>query len=202
MSKMITKWKVLFQVALFALVIAVSSCKQQSAAEDTKKVAEEANEENLEAKDSVNDAMEKDSDYLIAAAETNLMQIELGKLAMSKSTNTSIKDLAKMMIDQHIKASEKLNPLAASKQVVLPMALTDKGKDKYENLNKKSGKDFDDAYVDMMVNGHEDAISKIKDASEDAKDADIRAWAAAMLPKLNTNLQDSKTLRDQIKKTK
>lgn len=202
MSKMITKWKVLFQVALFALVIAVSSCKQQSAAEDTKKVAEEANEENLEAKDSVNDAMEKDSDYLIAAAETNLMQIELGKLAMSKSTNTSIKDLAKMMIDQHIKASEKLNPLAASKQVVLPMALTDKGKDKYENLNKKSGKDFDDAYVDMMVNGHEDAISKIKDASEDAKDADIRAWAAAMLPTLNTHLQDSKTLRDQIKKTK
>lgn len=201
MIKKITTWKAFFQVTLLSLVIAFSSCKQQSA-EDTKDVAEEATEENLEAKDSVTDVREKDSDYLIAAAETDMMEIELGKLAMTKSTNASVKDLGKMMIDQHTTASEKLKPLAASKQVVLPMGLTDKGKENYEDLNKKSGKDFDEAYTDLMVDGHEDAISKMKDASEDAEDAEVRQWAAAMLPVLNTHLQHAKTIKDQIKKTK
>lgn len=194
--------KMLLGIALFSLIFAVSSCKQEPKPEDSKEAAEDVNEANLEAKDSISDVRADDSDYLVAAAEVDLMEIELGKLALTKTSNAKVKDLANMMIDQHTKATAALKPLAASKQTVLPAVLTDKGKEHYDELNKKSGKEFDEAYADLMVDGHEDAISKIKDASENAKDAEIKKWATDMLPTLNTHLEHAKMLKDQIKKTK
>jgi putative membrane protein len=199
-----TKFKIghLFLSAAVLSLILTASCKQQPKNEDTKEVAEDVNDATETAKDSVTDARNDDSDYLIAAAETDMMEIELGKLALKKTTNAKVKELANMMIEQHTKASATLKSLAASKQVAIPAALTDKGKEAYDDLDRKSGRDFDDAYADKMVDGHEDAISKIKDASKNAKDAEIRQWAADMLPTLNTHLEHSKMLQDQIKKTK
>ena len=187
--------------AAFTLVL-TASCKQEPKNEDTKEVAEDVNDATETATDSISDARNDDSDYLVAAAETDLMEIELGKLALKKSTNPKVKELANMMIDQHTKASTATKSLASKKQIALPAALTDKGKEAYDDLDKKTGKDFDEAYANKMVDGHEDAISKIKDASEHAKDAEIRQWAADMLPALNTHLEHSKMLQDQIKKMK
>jgi putative membrane protein len=199
-----TKFKIghLFLSAAVLSLVLTASCKQQPKNEDTKEVAEDVNDATETATDSVTDARNDDSDYLIAAAETDMMEIELGKLALKKTTNARVKELANMMIDQHTKASATLKSLATAKQVAIPAALTDKGKEAYDDLDKKTGRDFDDAYADKMVDGHEDAISKIKDASQNAKDAEIRQWAADMLPTLNTHLEHSKMLQDQIKKTK
>lgn len=203
MTTKLKKVTTLFGLSFFLMLFSVASCKQGAKVEDPKDVAVKVNEDNHDAKDSINDARAGDSDYLIAAAETDMMEIELGKLALGKSSNAKVKELAQMMIDQHTKASEMLKTLAAIKQVALPAALTDKGKDNYGKLNdKKSGKDFDQAYADMMVDGHEDAISKIKDASKNAKDADVRQWATNMLPTLNTHLEHSKMLKDQIRNAK
>jgi len=198
MKRNLKTGKVLLGAVVLSMFFAFSSCKDKP--EDTKDVAEEVNDIN-EDKDVISDSIEDDSKYMIAAAETDMMEIELGKLALGKTKNAKVKELANMMIDQHKKASEKLKPLAASKNVALPAALTDKGKEHYDDLNKKAGKDFDEAYADMMVKGHEDAISKMKDASEDAKDAEVKQWAAAMLPTLNTHLEHSKMLQDQINKS-
>jgi len=192
----------LFLAAAVLALVSTASCKQEPKNEDTKEVAEDVNDATETATDSISDARNDDSDYLVAAAETDLMEIELGKLALKKSTNPKVKELANMMIDQHTKASTATKSLASNKQIALPAALTDKGKEAYDDLDKKTGKDFDDAYADKMVDGHEDAISKIKDASEHAKDAEVRQWAADMLPTLNTHLEHSKMLQDQIKKMK
>lgn len=179
----------------------LTSCKKNQET-DSKAAAEETNDAMAEAKDSITDARAGDSDYLVAAAETDLMEIELGKLALTKTSNAKVKELANMMITQHTKASETLKPLAASKQITIPATLTEKGKEHYDDLNKKSGVEFDKAYADLMVEGHEDAISKIKDASKDAKDTEIKQWATAMLPTLNTHLEHAKMLKDLINKTK
>lgn len=201
MKKKIRMGRMLLGILALSGTMLVFSCKQETKPEDTKETAEELNDA-ATANDSIGEAKEDDSAYLVAAAETDLMEIELGKLALSKTSNAKTKELANMMIEQHTKASGKLKPLAESKQMMIPSSLTEKGKEHYEDLNKKTGKDFDETYADMMVKGHEDAIEKMKDAAEDAKDADIRKWAADMLPTLNTHLEHSKMLQEQIKKSK
>ena len=195
-----TLGKVLFSTALLSLVFATTSCKQEPKQEDPKEVAEDQNEAKF---DDTNDAKEDDSEFLVAAAETDMMEIEIGKLALTRSTDKNVKDFANMLIADHTKASEALKPFAEKRQISLPTAITEKGKEKYNDLNdEKTPKEFNEKFADLMVKGHEDAISKMEKASEKAADPEIKAWAANMVPTLKAHLEHAKTLQDQVKNAK
>ena len=65
---------------------ASKSCKQDSKPEDSKEAAEDQNEVKFED----NDAKEDDSEFLVDAAETDLEEIEIGKLAQQKGTDAEV----------------------------------------------------------------------------------------------------------------
>jgi len=186
--------KAILGAAVVSLSLGMASCKDEKKPEDTKEVAEDANEEKF---DDTNEAKESDSDYLVFAAETDLKEIELGKLAQ-KSANADVKSFGKMMQEMHTKAYDELKATAAKKNITIPMALTDNGDEAFKDLNKKTGTDFDKAYADAMVDGHEKAIDKITTASEKAKEEDVRMWAANMLPSLKAHLEGAKTLKTKV----
>lgn len=184
--------KTLLGAAVMIMSAGIVSCKDGNKEEDPKEVAEEQNE-NLE-----NENKEDDAEYLVAAAEVDLKEIELGKLAQQKSSNADVKAFGQMMIDHHTKASEETKALAQKKNITLPMALTEKGQEAYDDLNDETETDFNKKYADMMVDGHEKTIDKIEKASEDANDEEIRMWAANMLPVLREHLEHAKTLKEKM----
>lgn len=187
--------KALLGAAVLTMALGTTSCKKEEKQEDPKEVAEDENEAKF---DDVNDDKEEDSDYLVAAAEVDMKEIELGKLAQQKSANADVKALGKMMVEQHEKASAETKALAAKKNISLPSTLTEKGQDAYKDLNDKTGHDFDKAYADKMVDGHEKMIEKMEKASEKATDPDIRMWAANMLPVLRTHLEHAKMTKEKV----
>ncbi|NDI98033.1 DUF4142 domain-containing protein [Flavobacterium sp. LaA7.5] len=168
------------------------SCKNDK--KDTEEVAEEQNEEKFDD----NKDMEDDSEYLVHAAEVDMKEIELGKMAQQKATNAGIKEYGKMMVEQHTKASEKTKDLAQSMNVTLPMAITEDGKEAWEDLNDETGMDFDKKYINMMVDGHEKTIKMMEEASEEAQSEKIRRWASDMLPTHREHLQKAKTLKEEM----
>jgi len=180
--------------ACFILVLAALQSCSNSKPEDTKEVATEQNEAKFD------NATEDDAKFLVSAAEINLEEIQLGKLAQEKSMNADVKSLGKMMETEHTKALEDLQALAASKQITLPTSLTDDGMSANNKLMDMKSSKFDKEYCDLMVNGHKDAISKFEKASTDAADSDIRSWAASMLPALRTHLDNSITCQKQFEK--
>ena len=190
----------LSMLMLSALTFSVQSCNKKEQPTDTEEVAEEQNEAKFD-NDSTgvdNDAKEDDSEFLVSAAEVDLKEIELGKLAQ-KSANADVKALGAMMVAEHTKSSAELKTLAASKNISLPMALTDDGKDAYNKLNEKKASDFDKAYADKMVEGHKKTIEKFEEYVRDGKDADIKAWADKTLPVLRTHLQHSEQVQQKLK---
>ncbi len=187
--------KALLGAAVVTMSFGAVSCKDEKKAEDPKEVAEDENEAKF---DDVNDKKEDDSEYLVAAAEVDMKEIELGKLAQQKSTNADVKALGKMMVEQHEKAAADTKALAAKKNISLPATLTDKVQDAYKDMNDKAGHDFDKAYADKMVEGHEKMIEKMEKASEKATDEDIRMWAANMLPVLRTHLEHAKMTKEKV----
>jgi putative membrane protein len=163
--------------------------------EDSKDSAQKINDANL------SNRKESDADFLVNAAEINLEEIKLGQLAQKSGMMADVKSLGKMMETEHKKALKELEGLAAKKQIAIPASLTDKGQDaKKDLLEEKKGKDFDKEYCDKMVSGHKDAISKFEKASKDATDADVRAWAASMLPGLKKHLEHSETCQKKCEK--
>lgn len=184
-----------FQVLLFiTVIIGTASCTNKES-KDTKEAANETNDAKFDKNSTENDAQ-----FLVNAAEINIQEISLGKLAQQKGTTSHVKELGKMMEDAHNKAMNALVPFAKSMAATIPTSQTENGQEAYKELNEKSGHDFDKAYAEMMVTGHKDAISLYESASTDAKDPDIRNWAANMLPALKAHLDSAITCQKECDK--
>ncbi len=174
------KSRVLQLTLLAAVIIGTMSC-MSTTAKDPKEVAEAQNDKKFENKS------EKDAEFLVNAAEISRDEIRLGQLAQQNSKVSQVKELGKMMEDDHTKSLNDLTELARTKNISLPIAQTIDGQDDYDRLNAKSGNDFDLEYCNMMVSGHKHAIEIFEKASMDGTDKDIKAWATATLPALRTH---------------
>ena len=186
---------VLFSATL-ASVFMFASCNQNRNTQDSKDIAEDNNEA-MFSKEKENDA-----EFLVSAAEINLEEIELGKLAQKNSSMPDVIALGKMMEEEHSKALIDLQMLAKNKQITVPNIITDKGKDAYNKLKVLSGEAFDYEYCDMMVKGHEDAISKFEEGLSETKDTDIKTWANEMIISLRLHLSKSISCKEKCAKMK
>src|SRR5690348_3462594 len=113
---------------------------------------------------------QQDADWAAKVANANMTEVELSKVAQTKATSDRLKNFANMMVTDHTAAGDKLKQLAASKNITLPANLDDKSQKMLDNLNKKSGKDFDKAYTDDMLDGHKDAVNAFQKGSNDLQD--------------------------------
>ena len=180
------------------LLLFLNSCKNETKQEDPKEVAEDSNEAKF---DSIEEKKD-DSEFLVDIAEVNLAEIEIGKLAQTKSSNPEVKKFGKMLVDEHTKSASEVSALAKAKNFTLPTSLTEDGKEEYKKLDEKSGLDFDKKFTDMMIDGHEKAIDKLKKATEDAKDQDVKLWASNNIAPLTAHLEHAKLLKQDLDKKK
>lgn len=189
--------KALLLVTFVIPVLLITSCGNPQRSSDTKDAAQDRNEARFD-----DNKQENDAQFLVNAAEINLKQIQLGKLAQQKGRTAHVKELGKRMEDSYTKSQRDLTALAQRKSITIPTSPTDDVRDAYNDLNEKSADDFDEAYIDMMVNQHEDAIKTFEDATTDMYDTDIKNWAIAALPDLRTNLNhsiESQNKHDELK---
>jgi putative membrane protein len=131
------------------------------------------------------------------AAQGGMAEVELSKAALQKSTNAEVKKFAQMMVADHTKANDELKSLAAKKSVVLPADLGSH-KSTLDDLNTKTGADFDKAYVDAMVKDHENTVDLFEDNTGNA-DADIKAFTTKTLPTVKSHLEMIKGIQSKIK---
>lgn len=183
-----------------ALIPALSSCSNSTDNnhDDSVETADKINEQKEEAP-ATNAVAEDDAEFAVFTANAGMTEIEAAKMAEGKSSNQSVKDFAAMMLKDHEAAAEKLKGIAAARNITLPAAVADEQRKQLDDLSKKSGKDFDKAYADMMVSDHDKVVDKFKKASADLKDADLKSFATATLPTLQQHLDHAKMMKDKLK---
>lgn len=176
----------LVQLALIsAITLTISSCNSKEKSEDSKEIAEDKNDAKMDGMKN-----EADANFLVDVAEINQEEISLGKLAQDKGSITEVKELGKMMENTHTKALTDVSALAMQKSISLPEVKTEDVNEAYKKMSeKKSGKEFDKEYCDMMVDGHKKTIEKFEKAATDSVDPDIKAMATNMLPELRKHLE-------------
>lgn len=177
------KTKLQFVGLTFAFLLYISivtSCKDRK--DDTSAESLENDQEVLYSTN-VGD----DKKFLIDSADLSLEIIYLGQLAQKNSLDLEVQKLGKMMETEHTYELKNLQVLATKKGITLPTSLTNEA-DSNKSLIEKRGKDFDKVYCDLMVNKHQDAITKYEKLATDSNDADIRNWATAAIPVLRKHL--------------
>jgi putative membrane protein len=139
-----------------------------------------------------------DTAFANKAAVGGMAEVEMGKLALEKATNTKLKDFASMMVNDHGKANAELKTIAEGKNMMLPTALDQEHTSKMEELKTKSGADFDKAYAEAMVEGHEKTLDLMEDGKNLA-DAQLKAFAEKTGPVVKQHLDLIKSIRDELK---
>jgi putative membrane protein len=142
---------------------------------------------------------EADAKFTTQAAVGGMAEVELGKLALEKSSNPQVKDFATMMVKDHGMANTELMAIAQQKNITLPSTVDDEHKKKMDDLSKKTGADFDKAYVDAMVSGHKSTLKLMEDESRDGKDADLKAFATKTAPIVQSHLVMINKINDSMK---
>ena len=140
-----------------------------------------------------------DADFAVKAADAGMTEVQLGQLAQQKGMAKDVKDFGAMMEKDHTAAGEKLKALAASKNITLPAAISPDMQKHVDDLQQKSGKDFDKAYINLMVDDHKKVISAFEDESKKGSDADIRAFADSTLHTLRHHLQEAEKCKKMEK---
>jgi putative membrane protein len=129
-----------------------------------------------------------DAKFATTAAAGGMAEVEIGKLAEQKTTDAQIKNFATMMVTDHGKANAALMDIAKTKNITLPATLDADHQKKMDDLSKLSGKDFDKAYVDAMVDGHKKTLDLMQDEAKNGKDADLKAFATNTAPTVQMHL--------------
>ena len=162
--------------------------------EDAVKVAEDHNEAKFD-----DTRMEDPSEWITKAAEGGMMEVEFGKLAQINAANPKVRELGKMMEQDHSKANEELKAIAMTKNVTLPTAMSDAHQNKYKDLSEKKGADFDKAYTELMVDDHKSDIDMYQDQAKDGKDMELKTFAAGKVPTLQGHLQMAEEAHNLVK---
>jgi putative membrane protein len=146
------------------------------------------------------DLARKDKQFIEKAAESGYLEIEASRLAETRASHADVKSFAQMMVTDHTAVDTELKSLASSKSVTVPTQPTRSVKSKLDGLGKRTGADFDKAYADNIgVDAHKDAVKLFENTAKDAKDPDIKAFAAKTLPSLKAHLEKGQALKTALK---
>jgi putative membrane protein len=140
-----------------------------------------------------------DSEFLHLAAEVNMAEMKLGKLAQDRATAANLKQYGQRLVTDHTKMSAELQKIAQKEDATLPGKLDEKHQDLFDQLSKVNGATFDTNFSKDMIKGHEHAIAKFETQAKNGQDAELKAYAEKWLPTLRDHLQTIKNAGNQGK---
>jgi len=139
-----------------------------------------------------------DTAFASKAAVGGMAEVALGKMAAAKGASKAVKDFGNMMVTDHGKANDELKSIAGKKNLNLPASLDAEHQAKSDSLSKLSGKDFDKAYVDAMIEGHKKTLSLMQSEATNGKDADLKAFASKTAPVVQHHLDEIQKIHDSM----
>jgi putative membrane protein len=158
-----------------------------------------------------------DKDFVEHMMMDGMAEVELGKMAKDKASTPEVKQFADRMVRDHSKAGDELKQIASKHSIATSAQIDEKHRDLMNKLSMLRGAEFDHAYMEAMVDGHQDVIDELqKHASEDRfgdnkgavkpepsnnpAEADINKWAANALPTVREHLNMAKQIEEKLDK--
>lgn len=129
--------------------------------------------------------------YIQHAGMSDLFEVESSKLALERSGREDVKAFARMMVEDHGRSTEKIKAAVARDGLPAPappmLDATHLGK--LNRLRSASGEAFDQAYLDMQLSGHKDALALHRSYARSGSAASLRTAAGEIVPVVEQHLQ-------------
>lgn len=180
------KTKKFFYLAIFVSMMITIACgtkEQDNARSDDKD--ETRNVEQI---------AKKSEEFAQEAASINMMEVQISDIAINRSQNAEIDQLAGKIKAGHENALSGLRGLANTRNWALPVTMLEKHQNDVDKFSGTEDGSLDELYLNMMVDSHKSTIDKFEKCSEADYDPQLAAWAQNSLPVLRAHLDDSQAL--------
>jgi putative membrane protein len=201
-----------FAFPLIIVLVSIAGC--HSGRRNSISVADSANQKEIAKRDSANKVQasradssilankklsEDESKFLVKSYEDGMYELGLAQLAAKNGLDADVKDLAAELVTAHSTINLKIRQIAATANFVLPAAIDADHQNDMQDLRKLRGADFDEKYINLIVDDYEDAVDDYKDAYKNLADGVVRTFAAETLPRFQDHLEMAKKVQDRIK---
>jgi putative membrane protein len=134
---------------------------------------------------SVNEA---EADFIANAVASNYAYIKFAKLAISKSDNKQVKEIATALADDHSKVLNGLICFAHKRGIVIPAEENVEAKRRIKSLENDRDQ-FDRRWCLELMDKHERALKQFEYMWEQTEDIELRQWISNTLPELVSHLE-------------
>jgi putative membrane protein len=138
------------------------------------------------------DTTEASRAFVKEAIQSDLAEIQIGKLAQEKGASEKVKQFGQRLESDHSANLEKARPLAESLGVKLPTTPNANQKATYDKLSRLSGQQFDRRFAKKIVQDHKKDIKAFQ--QEGRKSGPAADFAKQTLPTLQEHLKIAKSL--------
>jgi putative membrane protein len=136
-----------------------------------------------------------DQQFVDFAAQTDMVEANLGQLAQNVSDSQPIKDYGEMLTTDHTNDYEQLNAAAQQANLNVPKAIdAEHNKAMIDPFQKLKPAAFNHKFIAEMIAGHAKAIAVYQKEAADAQNPAIKSYAEVALPVLQKHLEDAKDL--------
>jgi putative membrane protein len=128
----------------------------------------------------------------------NLLEVRLAQIAERKAVNPSVKQFAQRMISDHSRLQSEWTSLASSNGVSVTPQLDAGDTARVNQLERLSGPEFDRAYMNLMIQAHQDAVNRAENEAQSANSAQVRARLTNDLPVYRQHLSMAQQVGGQV----
>ncbi len=124
------------------------------------------------------------STFVTFVGNSNLFEIEAGKLAMKNAQSAETREFAKMMVDDHTASTSDLKAAAEKSEITVafPTRLNAEQQSLLDRLARADRADFDRQYMNQQIEGHRNALKVYQEYQMAAEEGALLAFSQKMLP--------------------
>jgi putative membrane protein len=146
------------------------------------------------------DLSSADRAFLKSAADANMTEAHLGKMAQDQAADTGVKDFGQTLVKDHTKAYGELTVVANKTGESIPKGIDVRRNRAIVELTRQKGMGFDRRFLAHEVQDHRKTITEFKREAEKGQNADVKAYAQKMIPTLEEHLRKAEELEKSGKR--
>lgn len=142
-----------------------------------------------------------DAEFVGLLGAANAAEIEVGNMAAGKATDAEVKAFASKLATEHKALQGEVDALTAKLGLMPTMPRNDEDivedhTEAMQDLSTKTGKEFDEAFMEKQISMHKKVLDEINDALSRSQNADLRA----LLEKAKTGIEAHLRAAEEIEK--
>jgi putative membrane protein len=130
-----------------------------------------------------------DRDFVSRTLQSGMAEIQLGQLAVEKSSSEDVKEFSRKMVEDHETVDDQMEWAAQHMGVRLPSGFSKKNKELIAKLQRLSGTEFDNAYIVAMVKDHKNDEAEFRERDLQSQNPNLKRLVQVESPLIEQHLQ-------------